>query len=113
MANSKDLGYESSTLASTILVRLRAAEAAVYTPAAGDIAFNLHAFNGSSRKRFGIHARGAKIKRLVGTVPNQQTIYGFLPFGTQAALDALAINSTITIANVAWTVVSKVLETSV
>jgi len=111
MANSKDLNYDSSTLGSTVKIRLRADEAAVYTPGAATADFQLHAFNGASRRRFGIHARGAILSRLAGTAPEQTVKSAFLPYGTEAALDALALDSSVTIGGVAWTVKKKVPET--
>lgn len=113
MANSVDATYDSSTLGSTIRIRLRAAEGAVYTPGAASADFQLHAFNGASRRRFGIHARGANLTRLVGTAPDQRRLRTFLPYGTEAALDALALGSTVTIGGTAWTVASKAPETAV
>jgi len=112
MANSKSLNYDSTILGSTIKVRLRAAEAAVYVPGNATADFQLHAFNGASRRRFGIHARGANLTRLTGTAPDQVRRRTFLPYGTEAALDALALDSEVTIGGVAWTVAAKVPETA-
>lgn len=113
MANSIDSTYDSEVLGSTIYVRLRAAEGAVYTPGGATADFGLHAFNGASRRRFGIHARGVRLSRLSGAAPEQTVRRTFLPVGTQAALDAIALESTITIGGVDWTVKGKVPESSV
>jgi hypothetical protein len=113
MANSVDAPYESDVLGSTILVRLRAAEAAAYTPAGGSVDFPLHAFNGASRRRFGIHARGVGLTRLSGQAPDQVVRRAFLPVGTAAALDAIAVSSVISIGGVDWTVRGKQPESSV
>jgi hypothetical protein len=113
MANSVDATYDSKVLASTIYVRLRAAEGAVYTSGAATADFTLHAFNGASRRRFGIHCRGVRLSRLTGTAPEQTLKRSFLPVGTEAALDSIALESTITIGGIAWTVKGKVPESSV
>jgi hypothetical protein len=113
MANDVNANYDSSTLGSTIKVRLKAAEAAAYTPGATFAEFPLHAFNGGSRRKFGIHARGARLTRTTGSAPDLVVKNTFLPYGTEAALNALAIDSTVTIGGVAWKVASKVPETSV
>ena len=113
MANSVDATYDSSVLGSTIRIRLRANEGAVYTAGAATADFTLHAFNGASRKRFGIHARGVKLTRLTGTAPEQTVKSAFLPVGTEAALSAISDGSTITIGGIAWTVRGRLPETSV
>lgn len=109
MANSVDGTYDSGILGATIYVRLRAAEGAVYKPGAAIADVQLHAFNGASRRRFGIHARGARLSRLDGGVVKRS----FLPYGTQALLDALALESKVTIGGVDWVVKGKVPESSV
>lgn len=108
MANAVDGTYDSSVLGVTIYVRLQAAEGAVYTPGAASADAQLHAFNGASRRRFGIHSRGARLSRVDAGVVKRS----FLPFGTEAALIALALESTITIGGVVWTVKGKVPESS-
>ena len=113
MANSIDATYDSTALGSTIYVRLRAAEGAVYTPGAATADFGLHAFNGASRRRFGIHCRGVRLSRLTGVAPEQSVKRGFLPVGTEAALTAIALESEITIGGVVWTVKGKVPESTV
>lgn len=113
MAINVEGNYDSSTLGATILVRLRAAEGAAYVPGTGTAEFALHAFNGASRRRFGIHARGATLRRVIGDGEASRVVRSFLPYGTQAALDSLAINSTVTIGGNTWTVASKVPESSV
>lgn len=109
MANSVEGTYDSSVLGATIYVRLRAAEGAVYTVGAATADFQLHAFNGASRRRFGIHARGARLGRIDAGVVKRS----FLPYGTQAALDAVALESTVTIGGIVWKVKGKVPESSI
>lgn len=106
MANSIDGTYDSTYLAQTIYVRLGAPEGAVYVAGAGTADIALHGFNGASRRRFGIHCRGAKLSRLDAGVVKR----AFLPYGTEAALDALELESSITIGGVAWRVKGKVPE---
>jgi hypothetical protein len=106
MANSIDGTYDSSLLAQTIYVRLGAAEGAVYVGGAATVDVGMHGFNGASRRRFGLHCRGARLGRLDNGVPKR----AFLPYGTEAALDALVLESTITIDGVVWKVKKKVPE---
>lgn len=109
MANSVDGTYDSDVLGVTLYIRLRAAEGAVYVPGAAQPDATLHAFNGASRRRFGIHARGARLSRVEAGVVKRT----FLPYGTASALEALELNSSVTIGGVAWTVKGKVPESSV
>lgn len=113
MANNVESTYDSSTIGATVQIRLRAAEGAVYTPGAAAAEFNLHVLQSGSRRRFGIHPRGVRLTRLAGTAPEQTVKRTFLPFGTEAALDAVALNSEIIIGGVVWKVASKQPETSV
>lgn len=113
MANNVEGNYDSTVLGSTIKVRLRSAEGAVYSPGAATADFALHAFNGGSRRKFGIHARGARLTRMAGAAPEQVIKTTFLPYGTEAALDALAIDSVVSIGGVDWKVASKLPEISV
>lgn len=110
MANNVESTYDSTVLGSTLKIRLRAAEGAVYTPGAAEADFDLHVYGSGSRRRFGVHPRGVNLTRLAGTAPDQVVKRTFLAFGTQAALDAVALNSTIAVGGVNWTVASKVPE---
>lgn len=113
MANSVSATYDSSVLGATIYVRLRAAEAAVYTNGGANADFGLHAFNGNSRRRFGIHCRGVRLNRLSGAAPDQVVKSAFLPVGTEAALAAIALDSKVSIGGIEWTVKAKLPESSV
>lgn len=103
MAGPKlDRPYESDKLGLVIQVRLGEAELAAYGAPAGPIDSQLHAFNGASRRRFGVHARGFILKREVvandTNVPGgklTKTYYSFVPVGTLATWGAAAIGSTI------------------
>lgn len=112
MANFVDKKYESDKLGLVIEVRMGTGEAAVYgvePTGARDSA--LHAFNGASRRRFGVHARGYKLKRTTGTAPNLRNFFSFIPSPTVTAFDAAALDSTITVDGVAWTLAEKISET--
>lgn len=63
-----------------------------------------------SRRKKGLQARGVRLFRTVGTAPNSFKLRSFLPITTQAALAAIALNTTITLNGQAWTVGAKVNE---
>jgi hypothetical protein len=73
---------------------------------------NLWAFasNPGSRRKKALNARGVVLGRTVGTAPNQFVRRTFLPILTKAALDAITIDSAVTLNGVAYTVQSKVQE---
>lgn len=112
MANFVDKKYESDSLSAVIQVRMSDAEAAAYTgePSAARDS-SLHAFNGGSKRKFGVHARGLKLKRTTGTAPDVRVRYSFIPVGTVAVYDSTEIDATVTIGGVAWTVDAKIPET--
>lgn len=113
MANNVESTYDSSALGSTLKIRLRAAEGAIYTAGAATADFDLHVYGSGSRRRFGVHPRGVRLTRLAGVAPEQTVKRTFLAFGTEAALDAVALNSVIAIGGVDWRVASKVPEDTV
>lgn len=116
MAANVEGFYESDKLGAIILVRLRASEGAAYTaavPAANVSTLELHAFNGASKRRFGVHARGVKLSRVVGTGNEASKKRAFLPVGTVAALNAYKKGDEISIAGVPWKVSGKQDETIV
>lgn len=113
MANNVESTYDSSALGSTLKIRLGAAEGAVYTAGAANPDFDLHVSSSGSRRRFGVHPRGVRLTRLAGTAPDQVVKRTFLAFGTEAALAAVVLGSTITIGGAVWTVASKVPEDTV
>jgi hypothetical protein len=112
MANFVDKKYESDQLGLVIQVRMGSDEAAVYgAEPTGTKDSNLHAFNGGSRRKFGVHSRGFKLKRSTGTAPNLINHFAFLPSPTTTAFTAQALDATITIGGVDWKVDSKLPET--
>lgn len=92
------------------IIRQSTAEAAASGAAGGTIDAPFHCYSSGSRKRFGIHARGVRLTRTVGTAPNTFTRSSFLAFPTAAAWNAAAVGDDITIGSITWTVSSKVPE---
>ena len=113
MANFVDKKYESDLLGLVIQVRMSDAEADVYgTEPTAVRDSRLHAFNGGSRRKFGIHARGLILKRTTGTAPDLRVRRTFLPKPTVALWEAVELDSAVTIGTISWTVDSKVAETA-
>lgn len=112
MANFVDKKYESDLLGIVIQVRMGDGEAAVYAgePTAAKDA-SLHAFNGGSKRKFGVHARGFKLVRTTGTAPNLIKHYTFIPCGSVTAYASQALDATVTIGGLAYTVEEKIPET--
>ncbi len=107
-----DRAYDSDQ-GFTALIRQSTAEAAASGAAGGTVDAPFHVYSSGSRRRFGVHARGVRLSRVVGTAPNQFTKNSFLAYPTPAAYDAVELASTVTINSVAWTVSSKVPESAV
>jgi hypothetical protein len=97
----------------TAIIRQSTAEATASGAAGGDIDAPFHVYSSGSRRRFGIHARGVRLTRTVGTAPNEFTKSSFLAYPTVAAYDAAEIGAAVTIGSTAWTIASKVPETTV
>lgn len=112
MANFVDKKYESDLLGLVIQVRMGDGEAAAYgtEPTAAKDS-SLHAFNGGSKRKFGVHARGFILKRTTGTEPDLRVRRSFIPSPTIAAFDATQLDSVVTISGTAWTVEKKQSET--
>lgn len=68
---------------------------------------------GKNRNSIGLHARGFRLGRTVGTAPNTFTRTTFFPVCAAAQYSGTAIGSTITLSGVAWTVLSKTPEKAV
>lgn len=68
---------------------------------------------GGSRRAIGLHARGFRLSRPVGTAPNIFSRTTFLPICTAAQYATVAVGSTISLGAVAYTVSSKVPERAV
>lgn len=122
MATGKkeDLPYESDKLGLTILCRMSVDEAGVYSTPSSAVEAPVHAFNGGSRRKFGIHARGLILKRSVTVTDNSNTgpdasltkdFYTFVPSGTLAAWGAAAVGSSVTLRGYTWLVSGKQEET--
>lgn len=80
----------------------------------GDINAKGRAIIGGSRKKAGLHARGVRIKRTLGTAPLQFQRYAFIPVLTAAALATPAYQegSDIDYNGQTWTVTESVGEKS-
>lgn len=112
MSSFVDVRYEMDT-GDIALTRMRPVEAAVAgTPPTAAVTLGLHAYNTVSRRRFGVHTRGVRLKRVSGVAPDQRTRYAFLAVVTPADFDtpAYANNAVIAIDGVDWTVTSRVSE---
>lgn len=94
-------------------IRQSTEEAAASGGAGGTVDAPFHVLSSGSRRRFGVHARGVRLTRLVGTAPNQFTKGSFLAFPTPAAWTAATVGSSITVGANQWTVSSKVAEATV
>lgn len=105
-AYDTDLGF-------TAIIRQSTEEVAASGAAGGAIDAAFHVYGSGSRRRFGVHARGVRLSRLVGTAPDQFTKSSFLAYPTVAAYDAVVVGSTITVGGVSWIVGSKQPEEAV
>ena len=92
------------------LIRQSDQEAAASGAGGGTVDAPFHCLCSGSRRRFGIHARGVRLTRTLGTAPNTFTRSSFLAFPTAAAWNAATVGGDITIGSVSWTVSSKVPE---
>lgn len=104
MAELVDKKYESDKLGIICSVRMGTDEAAIYTEPAAVSDSDLHGFNGSSPKRFGLHTRGVILK---GASPALKGKSRFIPVGTVAALAALQKGEELNIGPGAWTITKK------
>lgn len=107
-----DRAYETD-VGVVAIIRQSTDEASASGGAGGTIDAPFHVLSSGSRRRFGIHARGVRLTRTVGTSPNQFTKGSFLSFPTPAAWNAAAVGSTITVGANQWTISSKVAEATV
>lgn len=65
---------------------------------------------GGSRRTYGIHARGIRLVRTIGTGDTAARRYNFLPVLTQTAYATFTIGETVNYGGVDWTISSKVPE---
>jgi hypothetical protein len=95
------------------LIRQSTQEAAASGGDGGTVDAPFHVLASGSRRRFGIHARGVRLSRVVGTAPDQFTRNSFLAFPSVAAYNAIAVGSQINVGAQAWVVSSKIPEQTV
>lgn len=107
-----DMAYESD-LGFTCKIRVSSAESAVMTASGSPIDAGFHCLNSGSRRTFGLHPRGARLSRTTGVGDDAKIRSTFLAYPTVAAYEAVALESSIVIGGIDWTVKSKVPETAV
>lgn len=110
--------YVSYTTDAGTVVRLRmSAQARAFTgqgaldTAVDDENIFAYASNPGSRKKKQLNARGVVLTRKVGAAPNEFTRRTFVPITTEAALDALTINTAVpAYGGQAWVIADKIQE---
>jgi hypothetical protein len=107
-----DRGYASDS-GFVCLIRQSTAEAAASGAAGGTVDAPFHCLASGSRRRFGIHPRGARLSRVVGAAPNEFTKSTFVGFPTAAAWEALNVGADLAVGGVTWKIAAKVPESSV
>jgi hypothetical protein len=65
---------------------------------------------GSNRRSLGLHARGLRLSRTVGTAPNEFNRTTFMPICTLAQYTTVQIGTELTVNGVAYRVTKKVPE---
>lgn len=78
--------------------------------ATGPTTSSISAKVGGSRRGFGLHARGMRLVRTVGTGDTAFNRYNFLPICTIAAYDGFDRGDTITYGGFTWTISDMVPE---
>lgn len=68
---------------------------------------------GANRRTIGLHARGLRLGRQVGTAPNTFTRTTFLPICSPVTWTGTALGSAVTVGGLAYTVLAKVPERAV
>jgi len=79
-------------------------------PAQGTTDTGVSANVSGNRNVAGMHARGLRLTRSIGTGDARKTFSTFLPIATAAVYNATAVGAAITVAGVAYTVGSKIPE---
>lgn len=105
----QDRGYASDN-GFVCLIRQSDAEAAASGAGGGTVDAPFHCYSSGSRRRFGVHARGVRLTRTVGTAPNEFTKSSFLAYPTVAAFNSANVGGTVTIGSTDWTIAAKVAE---
>lgn len=80
------------------------------TPPAGAIDSSISAQVGGSRRTFGLHARGWRLVRTLGTAPNTFKRYNFLPCLTDTAWKSKKRGDSVTVDGTDWTIADLVKE---
>lgn len=104
-----DYIYESDAGVS-FQIRLDDTQQGLAGGVAGASEIDAHVRVSSSRREFGVQPRFATLKRLASADPNSKTLTTKLAFCTVAAYNAVAVNSSVTVNGVAYTVASKTPE---
>lgn len=91
-------------------MRVSDTELAAMTVSAKTVDLSCHCLNSGSRRRYGIHPRGVRLTRAVGTGDAKSIHSSFLAYPTEAGWDAVADLAKITINSVEWTVSAKLPE---
>lgn len=102
--------YESER-ATSYKIRLDTDQAAISgAVVSGATTEGFHVKVNKSSRAFGLNPRHLSLKRFVGVAPNDRPYYTRLAICTQAAFDAIAEGSNVSINSINWTVDRKVTE---
>lgn len=101
--SDKEVGYK---------IRMSVATAALQDPASPSqpATVDESVQVGSNRRSLGLHARGLRLSRLVGTAPNTFSRTTFMPICTLAQYTTIQIGTELTVNGVAYRVSKKVPE---
>lgn len=77
---------------------------------AGDIDSDIRVKVSKGNTEFGIRPRGVRLARTIGEGENAFTKYSFLPILTESVWDGLALQATLTIGGIEWTIIAKIAE---
>jgi hypothetical protein len=102
-----DISYELDNGTGVCLLRVSDAELAATTVSAKAVNLPFHALNSGSVRKFGVHPRGLRLARTVGTSPNEFSKFSFIAAPTKAAYDAVAVGTDLSVGGAVWTVSGK------
>lgn len=80
------------------------------TAPTGDVDSSISAQVGGSRRQYGLHARGVRLYREIGSGDTAAKRYNFYPVLTPTAFASISEEQEFTINTIAWKVLSKVEE---
>lgn len=80
------------------------------TPPSGSINTSVSAKVGGSRRSYGLHARGLRLVRVVGSGDTAARRYNFLPVLTATAFNAYSRGGEVTYGGFTWNITDKVPE---